>query len=201
MRRACCCCYPCCCVAMCVLVRVLASRNETAKFWLWRARGASADVFFPLELAPPSEMSCNYCNPDSSSQPRINTAVPCSEPFLGLSYEPDKFVSSDFRYILYTVWRLSLPSRLFPSSFPAEMAIFVVYHACYVPTPISSSLIWPDWQYFVNSTSHEAPHYAVVSILMSHFLSQVQIFFCLFKTIFEWSTKRVTPTFVCWKCI
>jgi hypothetical protein len=70
---------------------------------------------------------------------------------------------------------LGLPSGLFPSGFPTNILHAFIFNSRELHAlPISSPLTWSFWLYLANSTSYEAPHYAVFSNLSSLHLSPVQ---------------------------
>jgi hypothetical protein len=73
--------------------------------------------------------------------------------------------------------RLGIPSGIFPSAFPINILYaFLLSPVRATSLRISSSLTWPFYLYLEKSTSYEAPHYAVLSNLLSLHLSLVKIF-------------------------
>jgi hypothetical protein len=111
-------------------------------------------------------------------------SLPCSqEPSTG-PY-PDRDQSSPYHpiislrtiLILSSHLRLRLPNDLFPSGLPIKILhAFLCAPFVLRALPTASSSTWSFWLYLEKSTSYEAPHYAVLSTLLSLHLSSVQTF-------------------------
>jgi hypothetical protein len=77
--------------------------------------------------------------------------------------------------ILSTHLHLGLSSGFFSSGFPNNVLHALISPFVLHALPISSSLTWSFYLYLEKSTSYEAPHYAVLSNLLSLHFYSIQI--------------------------